>query len=206
VKIPACAAILALLLCCAFAAGAQEAPASPPAAKPQPAASAYGLGDQTLAISLGPLVPLFLMAPGGATTPTNLTLGGGGSIAWSAYVTNAIKVGIEVGGEFGFSRPNLNLFLMLPILLRGQYVFTVYPFEVPLSLGVGMNIVKYGDLRNIDLLIKPGASILWIYNSKWSFGLNLAWWVDLQFTPTDPSQSRIGNFLEVSLSALYHFQ
>jgi hypothetical protein len=206
VRIPTRAAILAVLVGCAVSAAAQDSPAPPPKGEAKPAASAYGLGDQTLSISLGPLVPLFYLAPGGSTATANLTLGGGGSLAWMAYLTGAVKVGVEIGGEFAFSRPNLNLLLMMPILVRAEYAFTIYPFEVPLSLAAGMNIVKYGDLRNIDLLFKPGAGVLYIYDSKWSFGLNLAWWVDLQFYPTDPSQARVGNFLEVSFSALYHFQ
>jgi hypothetical protein len=194
--------MLALLFLCALPAVAQE----PPEAESEPVAYAYGLGDQVLSISLGPFFPLFNLVPGDSTSSTNLTVGGTGSIAWSVYVTGAIRIGAEIGGVFSFSRPNLNILLMLPILARVQYVMTFYPFEVPLSLGVGMNIIKYGDLKNIDLLIKPGASVMWIYDSKWSFGLNLAWWWDMQFYPTDPTQSRIGNFLEVSVSALYHYQ
>jgi hypothetical protein len=194
--------MLAILFLGAIPAVAQE----PPVTESEPVASAYGLGDQVLSISLGPFFPLFNLVPGGSPSSTNLTVGGTGSIAWSAYVTGAIRIGAEIGGVFSFSRPNLNTLLMLPILARAQYVMTFYPFEVPLSLGVGMNIVKYGDLKNIDLLIKPGASIMWIYDSKWCFGLNLAWWWDMQFYPTDPTQSRIGNFLEVSVSALYHYQ
>jgi hypothetical protein len=201
VKIPAFAAMLAVLLFCALPAAAQDQPKDPN----EPVVSAYGLGDQVFAISLGPFIPLFFL-PNVGPAGTNLTLGGTASIAWSAYVSGSFRVGAEVGGVFDFSRPNLNPLLMLPILARAQYVMTFYPFEVPLSLGVGMNIVKYGELKNIDLLIKPGASFMWIYDSKWSFGLNLAWWVDLQFYPNDPTQNRVGNFLELSLSALYHFQ
>ena len=137
--------------------------------------------------------------------PTHLTLGGTGSISWMAYVTGAVRVGAEIGGMFAFS-PNGNVLLALPILARAQYVLTFYPIEVPLSLGVGMNIVKYQDLATIDLLIKPGVSGLWIYDSKWSFGLNLAWWLDMQFAAApNQDQSRTGNFLEVSFTALYHY-
>ena len=200
-KLPACAAILALLLLSAFPAAAQETPEEETGI----VASAYGLGDQVLSISLGPFIPLFY-TPNVGSEGTNLTVGGTGSIAWAAYVTGAIRVGAEIGGVFAFSRPNLNTLLMLPILAQAEYVMTFYPFEVPISLGLGMNIVKYGELKNIDLLIKPGASVLWIYDSKWSFGLNLAWWCDLQFYPSDPTQNRVGNFLEISLSALYHYQ
>jgi hypothetical protein len=201
VKLPACAVMLAMVLLCALPAAAQETPEK----DRETVASAYGLGDQVLSISLGPMIPLFYLPNAGAEG-TNLTVGGTGSLAWSAYLTGAIRVGAEIGGVFAFSRPNTNTLLMLPILARAQYVMTFYPFEVPISLGVGMNIVKYGELRNIDLLIKPGASVLWIYDSKWSFGLNLAWWLDMQFYPSDPTQNRIGNFLEISLSALYHYQ
>jgi hypothetical protein len=201
VKLPAFAAIIALLLLCAFPAVAQETPEEETA----PVTSAYALGDQVLSISLGPFIPLFYL-PNVGPEGTNLTVGGTGSLAWSAYLTSAIRIGAEIGGVFAFSRPNTNTLLMLPILARAQYVFTFYPFEIPISLGLGMNIVKYGELRNIDLLIKPGASVMWIFDSKWSFGLNVAWWMDMQFYTSDPTQNRMGNFLEVSLSALYHYQ
>jgi hypothetical protein len=188
-----------VLLLAALPLTAQDAPETDAA----PSVSAYAFGDQALSISLGPFIPLFFLAPGGAAAPTQLTLGGTGSISWMAYLSGAVRVGAEIGGMFAFS-PNGNVLLALPILARAQYVLTFYPFEVPLSLGVGMNIVKYQDQATIDLLVKPGVSGLWIYDSKWSFGLNLAWWWDMQFA-TDPAQSRVGNFLEVSLTALYHY-
>lgn len=198
VKTPRWAAIAAVLLFAVLPLAAQETPA-----EEAPAASAYALGDQVLTISLGPFVPLFFLANNGSTAPTQLTLGGAGSISWMAYLSGAWRVGLEVGGMFSFS-PNMNALLSLPILARAQYVLTFYPIEVPLSLGLGMNVVKYQDLATIDFLVKPGISGLWIYDSKWSFGLNLAWWWDMQFA-ADPAESRTGNFLEVSLTALYHY-
>jgi hypothetical protein len=203
VKIPACGAMLALLVFCAFPAAAQETPVE----ETETVASAYALGDQVLSISLGPFVPLFTLSADGASGTNLKALGGTGSIAWAAYLTGAIRIGAEIGGVFAFSRPNWNTLLMLPILAQAEYVLSVYPFEVPISLGVGMNIVKYGEHRNIDLLIRPGVGAMWTYDSKWSFGLNLAWWWDMQFVPApDQDQSRIGNFLAVTLSALYHYQ
>jgi hypothetical protein len=203
VKIPAVAAILALLFLCAFPAAGQEALPD----EEGPSASAYALGDQVLSISLGPLVPLFYMGFDGSFAGTQLTLGGTGSIAWAAYLSGAIRVGVEIGGVFAFSSPNLNTLLTLPIMARAEYVLSFYPFEIPISLGLGMNIAKYLERRNIDLLIRPGVSAFWAYDSKWSFGLNLSWWCDMQFVPApDQDQSRIGNFLAVTVSALYHYQ
>lgn len=189
-------AVAAALLVCALAPlAAQEKEKEPP---PQ-----YTLGDQTFSINAGLFVPLFFLTWQFAAAPTKLTLGGAGSLNWMAYVNSWLRLGIEVGGMFAFS-PNGNTLLALPITAKASYVLSAYPFEVPFSLGVGMNVVKYIDQSTIDLILKPGVSGLWAYNASWSFGLNATYWWSMQFSNT-PAQGRIGNFLELSLSALYHY-
>jgi hypothetical protein len=165
--------------------------------------SQYVLGDQTLSITAGVFLPLFLLPSGTALlsgNPSQLTVGGEAFLNWSAYVAPRIRIGAELGGAFTFD-PNANLLLMLPIIAKGSYIFSMYPFEIPVSFGIGINILKYTDQYYVDLLLKPGASLFWIFNSSWSFGLNLNWWFDMQMS----SNFRIGNFLEISLSALYHY-
>jgi hypothetical protein len=170
--------------------------------------SQYGLGDQTMAIDAGLFVPLFLLPSGvgllvDAGGVSHLSLGVVGGLNWAAYVAPAVRLGIEIAGNFSVS-PNSNSLLMLPFIAKGSYIFTAYPFEIPVTMGVGMNIVKYVDKTTIDLLLRPGVSGYWIYNSSWSFGVNLNWWFDMQFAAA-AADSRIGNFLEISLTALYHF-
>jgi hypothetical protein len=171
--------------------------------------SQYSLGDQTLSINAGLFIPLFLLptgtwllAPSSSKGPPHLSLGGVGSFSWAAYVGPQIRVGLDIGGTFTFS-PNVNALLMLPMLAKASYVFTLYPFEIPVSFAAGMNIIKYVDQTTIDLLLRPGASLYWIFNSSWSFGVNLNYWFDMQLA--DPANSRVANFLEFSLSALYHY-
>jgi hypothetical protein len=170
--------------------------------------SQYSLGDQTMAINAGLYVPLFLLPSGTwllAGSPPHLSLGVVGSLAWAAYVTPQIRVGAEVGGNFTLS-PNSNTLFMLPILAKASYVFTAYPFDIPVSFALGMNIVKYVDKSTIDLLLRPGVSVYWVYSSSWSFGLNFNYWFDMQFGGVAPANPlNIGNFLEISLSALYHY-
>jgi hypothetical protein len=188
---------LAALLCAAGPAAAADNGAL---------ASQYALGDQTMSINAGMFVPLFLLPSGIVLitgNPPQLTLGAVGSLSWAAYVTPQIRLGAEVAGNFTLS-PNANILLMLPFVIKGTYVFTFYPFEVPLTMAIGANIVKYTTLSSIDLLLRPGASFYWIYNSSWSFGVNLNYWFDMQFNTT-AADTRYGNFLEFSLSALYHF-
>ena len=168
--------------------------------------SQYALGDQTMSINAGLFVPLFLLPSGTVLlqgSPPHLSLGGVGSLSWAAYIAPQIRIGAELGGTFTFS-PNLNALLMLPIIVKTSYVFSAYPFEIPVTLGVGMNIISYVDQHYIDFLLKPGASFYYIFNSSWSFGLNVNYWIDMQFSRT-AGESRTGNFIETSLSALYHY-
>ena len=121
----------------------------------------------------------------------NLSVGVVASVQWQAYVTPDIRVGIEGGGNVAFS-PNLNALYILNLVGKFTYTIGIYPFEIPLSLAAGVNWVKYIDQSTIDPLVKPSISIDWIYNSSLTFGLNLAYWWDMQFAP-DPTKSRAGN-------------
>jgi hypothetical protein len=171
-----------------------------------PVASQYSLGDQTMSINAGLFLPLFLLPSGVVLItgkPPQLTAGAVGTLSWAAYVTPEIRLGGDVAGNFTLS-PNSNVLLMLPFLAKISYVFSFYPFELPVTMAVGANIVKYTTLSSIDLLLRPGVALYWIYNSSWSFGINLNYWFDMQFNTT-PSLTRYGSFLEFSLSALYHF-
>jgi hypothetical protein len=168
--------------------------------------SQYTLGDQTMSINAGLFIPLFLLPTGTvllAGSPPHLSLGGVGSLSWAAYVAPRIRIGAEIGGSFTFD-PNLNALLMLPIMVKATYVFSLYPFEIPVTLATGMNILSYVDQHYIDYVLRPGASFYYIFNSSWSFGVNLNYWIDMQFS-SKAGQSRTGNFLETSLSALYHY-
>jgi hypothetical protein len=201
-------AVLVLLACLSAPLFAADEPAGNPEDSPGAQASQYSLGDQILTINAGLFLPLFLLP---TWTPllndngvSHLSPGATGSLCWAAYVTPDIRLGAEVGGSFCIS-PNDNSLLMLPFMAKASYVFTVYPIEIPVSFAAGMNIVKYTDLYTIDLLLRPGVAAYWIYNSTWSFGLNLNYWFDMQFDTTNAANNRVGNFLEISLSALYHY-
>ncbi len=189
------------------AVGQENAPAQPPAAE-KPAAPEggpqYSLGDQTFAVTLGGFIPLFFMSWQPATFNTQLSPGGLGFLQWQAYVSPSIRVGADLGGMFSFD-VNLMPLFELQLVARGSYVFSLYPLEIPVSLGIGATLVSYQGNTTFDPIIKPGVSVFWVFNSSWSFGLNVVYWWDMMFNTTAPDHSRVGNFLEISLSALYHF-
>ncbi|MBI9099823.1 MAG: hypothetical protein JEY91_15190 [Spirochaetaceae bacterium] len=169
----------------------------------------YTLGDQCFSINAGLFIPLFFMdfSPedgSSAVASTNLTLGGTGSLAYEAYLSNHIKLGLEIGGMFAYS-PNMNPFFMVPITAKFGYEFHFGQFSLPIYIGTGINIITYKDLTNVQFLMKPGISLYYNYNSNWSFGGNLVWWVAPEIIPSSSSQNRVGNFLDVTISAQYHF-
>ena len=168
------------------------------------APSQYSLGDQTLSLNLGGFIPLFLVGGSPQVGNANLSLGGMGSIDWAAYLSAHWRIGASLGGTFTFD-PNFTALLMVPIIAKVSYLIDFYPWEVPLTFGAGMNIVKYSADSTIDLLLKPGTGLFWTYNSSWSFGFNLNYWWDMQFTNASNMGFVAGNFLELSFSALYHY-
>ncbi len=174
------------------------------AEKPAPI-STYSLGQQSFALSLGLFIPLFFLTFNGEIPdPTNLKLGGFGSLQWGVHLDNHWLVGAELGGIFSKSL-NENFMYMLAITAKGSYIFHAFPFEFPIFLGAGMDIIKYGAQSHIDFILKPGFATMWKYNVNWGFGLNVLYWWVPQPWPEEPSKGRMGNFLEVSLTAQYSF-
>jgi len=169
----------------------------------------YVQGDQFFVINAGLNVPLFFQALSGKVMSTNLSLGGNGSIEWQSYLTNRVSLGVELGGMFTLS-PNSNTLVMASLSGKASYLFTAQPFEFPVFIGTGLNISRYQDYLHFEPILKPGASFYWNYNSDWAFGLNTAyWWVPQIYfgfeNGVPAEESRFGNFLELSLSVLYHF-
>ena len=167
----------------------------------------YVLGDRMIMINGGLFTPLFFQDTTGTPHPTNLSMGGVGSIQFSAYLDNNNSLGIEGGGMFAFTEDNNNLF-MLPVTARYSYILRKYPFDFPLSIAAGANFIRYGSTFRILPILKPGISIYWNYSNAWAFGLNVVYWwsPEMYMGPAPPrAHSRFGNFLETTLSARYYF-
>jgi hypothetical protein len=96
-----------------------------------------------------------------------------------------------------------NVLFIVPMGLRIGYQFILGRFEFPLSLMVGGAPQKELDFGYFGLFLKPAASIFWRFNPDWSFGLNTAYWWVPQWPKNGPDV--YGNFLELTLSARYHF-
>lgn len=168
----------------------------------------YDLGDQIFTIKAGLIFPLFFSSPDFDFSSTNLSMGGAGSLEWSTFINSKVTLGGEFGGMFAFS-PNDRILYMMPLTFKVSYYFRKYPFEFPVYCGAGITFNSIDDAFHLDLILKPGASVIWNLNSEWGFGFNLVyWWVPQLYSgrgDVPSSHTRFGNFLETTFSSLFHF-
>jgi hypothetical protein len=195
--------VLILLLPVLLAPGlfAQEAETPPEFFRP-----IYDTGDTVLNFGAGLLAPLFNSDIYGNIIPygKQLAPGGIGFIEYDAYLNTHMRLGLQVAGMFARTI-NKNTLTMVPLTGKFTYLFDLYPVTIPVFLGAGFSFNKMGKLYEFPLILKPGVGVYWNMRGKWGFGGQLVyWWIpEIHFRELR-TQTRFGNFLEVSLGAVYH--
>ena len=68
----------------------------------------YQLGDQVFNINLGLFVPLWYRNPGDfSSAPTNLSLGGTGSLEYASFINSTMSLGLSLKGMFAYTPTEL---------------------------------------------------------------------------------------------------
>ena len=186
----------------------EESPGSPPIESDwsEYNASLYAKGDKTFIITLGLIFPTIISGTGIEHNEHGMSLGGTGSLAFNYYLSPHFFMGGEISGMFMGTRAK-NMMYMVPFGIRLGYQFLIRRFEFPFTLMIGGAHQRYLQSGYFGLIIKGGVSAFWRFSPDWSFGLNTAWW----FVPQWPKSidgikyKANGNFLELTLSARYHF-
>jgi len=160
----------------------------------------FSAGDRNFTITLGVVIPVLFS--GIDNNQHGLSIGGTGSLAFNYFVTQNIFVGAELSGMFASTRGG-NMLYIIPIGVRLGYQFWYGRFEFPVSLMIGAAPQRYLEKGYFGPILKPGASVFWRFNPEWSFGFNSLWWLIPEW-PKNGNDS-IGNFVELTLSARYHF-
>jgi hypothetical protein len=172
---------------------------------------AYTQGEQLFSLNAGAVFPLFtLNLSPAAAEPAVVALdavkvGVAGALKWGTFVADNLLVGAELSGMFSLTA-NRTL-SMVPLSATAAYYFLAYPFEFPVYLNAGLSFNSLGDYFVVTPSVKPGFGAYWNMDGEWAFGLNFDYWFmpDIYFNEEFADQSRIGNFLQISLSAVYHF-
>ncbi len=167
----------------------------------------YEAGQAGVTFGLGVLVPLFFQKFSGEyITKTNLSVGGNVWFQADVFLWEALSVGIELGGMFALS-PNTRVLFMAPVTAHARYVFQIYPIEIPVSLGLGMNISSLQNNLKLDFILKPKFGVTYRINQNWSVGIFMSYWFVVQsYQATLGNQySRLGNLLDISAGFSYVF-
>lgn len=200
--------LIICIICSAAAFGQEEEPPE----EEETYIPTYDLGDQLFSISAGLFIPLFFHNPlqeteeEEAIMKTNLSLGGIGGLEWGAFLGSNVSLGFQLAGMFAVS-PLERVIGMIPITAKLSYYFRFFPFELPIFLGAGVNFLTFDEYLYFGPILKPGAAFYWNFHPEWSLGLQFQyWWVPEFYTEESLREdSRFGNFLEITFSALYHF-
>ncbi len=208
-----CAAVLTLLLFISSFLPLIAQESDPGFDTPGPVEINRVLGDQYLTISLGLQLPLFIHNPNPgdgevAINQTNLRPGLSGGLGWAAFLNNEISLGLNVNAAYSADL-NGSGFFAVPILVNGAYYLRTSPIEVPLNLGLGLNIMRYKDITTVGMIVTGGVSVYWNAIEDWSFGVNIQYWWQPEFygagSDIPASMTRFGNSLQITASALYNF-
>ena len=162
----------------------------------------YTKGDKTFTITLGMIFPTYFSGSIQDNNHGLKTVGGTGSLSLCFFLNSHFFLGGELSGMFLGTKGG-NMLYIIPMGLRVGYQFLFRRFEFPISLMIGGAPQKYLEEGYFGFILKPGASVFWRFSPSWSFGLNTVWW----FAPQWPKEGKnvYGNFMELTLSARYHF-
>ena len=173
--------------------------------------AAYTTGEQLFTVNAGPIIPLFNWAPNPEAGTdyivplSNLSVGAAGSLNWGAFVADNLLLGVDISGMIGWTA-NRTL-SMVPISFRTAYYFLYYPFEFPVYIDAGFSFNSLGDFFTITPCLRPGFGAYWNINGEWALGLSTEYWFmpEIYFDAATANQTRVANFLQISISAVYHF-
>jgi hypothetical protein len=160
----------------------------------------YTKGDQFFSVNLGLLIPtVFAGVPYHNLDIPDFT----GFLSYNFFIDARWYVGGELGGMFAGTRQK-NMLFIVPIGIRGGYQFVVGRFEFPVGAALGLAATRYLDHSYPGFYMKGGGSAYFRFNPDWSFGFNVYWWWVPQWFG-DKKYNVDGNYLEITLSARYHF-
>lgn len=192
------AAVLALLALCAGMVWAQDTT--------DPFAANRKKGSQSIEISAGGFLPLFVLDNNFAMIPTpNMNPGAAFSVLYRYMLGKNVGIGGSIAGSFVTTIGGRTLFLA-PVCVTTSWIFGTDPMVFDVSAEIGMNIMRLSGNGLISPIAKLGGGVSRYISESWSIGGKLLWW----FVPelhlgSYTNLNSYANFLEFSIGARYHF-
>lgn len=203
-KLPPAKARFAALLFALFAALAASAEVEAPLPAEAPTENPFGKGSSTIGISAGVHVPLFVFGGDAVTTEDKLYTGGLFGFQYQHFIAPGFALGASLSGAFNGTLGGGSLFVA-PLSFRSAYWWSFLPFEFCLAAEAGGFLMRYDGHGMLGPFAKLGGAAYWRSSPAWSLGIQSYYWLVAELHYGDAANlTRIGNFLELGLSAVYH--
>ncbi len=166
--------------------------------------SSFAKGDGILSLSIGTVVPLGFYNP---NTPgfenANSTPGFAFALSYAGFLNESWALAGDLSGGY-ISTVNDDRLFIAPLSLRMIRAFTIGSFVIAPTAGLGIAISSLGADKHVDGLLKAGSSFYWKASSDMSYALNIFGNIIPQIMTVHEENSRVGFFLEATLSVAYH--
>lgn len=173
------------------------------------AASYYDTGSQIFTITAGVTTPMSFTSngetmfwPGNGDNQTHHTIGGIGALSYQIFVTPYLAIGGELGYQFDFSRSG-DVSTNVPITAKLTYVPLQGDFEIPLSLGLGIDYISYDSYSKITLGLTAEVGFRYFFTDSWGVGINAGLLVVPELYFDDTSKIGVMTYIPTTLSVTY---
>jgi len=163
-------------------------------------------GSQTIALSVGGNIPLFILPVDAEATETS-TLGVGASfgLQYQYFIANHISLGGSLFGSFATTLAGESLFIA-PISAHVGYWWDAAPMEYTAGMDLGMTVMRLSGDGMLTPFAKLGGGAFYKIDNSWYIGAEgYLWFIPEIHTGSYSSLTRYGAFVEISASAVYHF-
>jgi len=166
--------------------------------------STFERGDGILSLTLGTSVPLgWYNTSTAGFEKANAWPGFAFALSYAGFLNSDWALAGDLAGSFVGSINERRLFVA-PLALRLVRAFPISSFVIAPSAGLGLAISALDEYKHVDGLFKAGSSFIWRVTSDMSYAFNVYGNVIPQFMIDYPENSRIGFFMEATLSVAYH--
>lgn len=166
--------------------------------------SSFEKGDGILSLSIGTVVPLgFYNTSAAGFENANSTAGFAFALSYAGFLNESWALAGDLSGGY-ISTVNDDRLFIAPLSLRMIRAFPIGSFVIAPTTGLGIAISALGDKKHVDALLKAGSSFYWKASSDMSYALNIFGNIIPQIMTKFPENTRVGFFLEATLSVAYH--
>jgi hypothetical protein len=134
---------------------------------------------------------------------TNIKYGLGLTVSYLTFVTNKLALGGEVSPFFNSTLTGRMLYTV-PLTFECVYMLGKAPYYFPVGIGAGVALSDINEYFHVDPIIKPRVGFYYQFTTALLLGIEAQYQFIPQIYYENSDYNRIGNFLTIQISAVYH--